>query len=88
MKNDLRKFLIDTFLFGKDTVNLGDDDSLLEKGIIDSTGVLELLAFLQRTYGIEISDGDLTVENLDSVTNLSTFVTNRLALVKGQSACR
>jgi acyl carrier protein len=78
MRQELRKFVIDNFLFGKNGDSFTDDESFLEKGIIDSTGVLELVAFLQSNYGLVIQDQDLIPENLDSIDNLVRFAETRL----------
>jgi acyl carrier protein len=78
MRQELRKFVIDNFLFGKNGDSFTDDESFLEKGIIDSTGVLELVAFLQSKYGLVIQDQDLIPENLDSIDNLVRFAETRL----------
>ncbi len=78
MRQELRQFVIDNFLFGKNGDSFTDDDSFLEKGIIDSTGVLELVAFLQSKYGMTIQDQDLVPENLDSIENLMRFVETRV----------
>ncbi len=53
---------------------LTDSDSLLDKGIIDSTGVLELVGFLEENYHIQIEDEELVPENLDSINNLVKFI--------------
>jgi len=58
--------------------NLSNEDSLLEKGIIDSTGVLELVAFIEETYSFKINDEELVPENLDSVKNILQFIQNKL----------
>ncbi len=78
MRQELRQFVIDNFLFGKNGDSFTDGDSFLEKGIIDSTGVLELVAFLQSKYGMTIQDQDLVPENLDSIENLVRFVETRI----------
>ncbi len=70
---DIRKFVVETFLFGQDD-GLTDDTSFLAGGIIDSTGVIELVAFLEKTYRIKIPDGDLLPENLDSITAIAAYV--------------
>ena len=75
---ELRQFVSDNFLFGKTNGTVGDDDSFLEKGIIDSTGVLELVAFLEERYGIKVEDRDLVPENLDSISNLTRFLQRQL----------
>ncbi len=74
----VRTFVIQNFLFGRDA-GLADDESFLDSGIIDSTGVLELVAFLESTYGIRISDEELIPENLDSINNISKFLRSKLA---------
>ena len=60
-------------------VNLSEEDSLLEKGIIDSTGVLELVAFIEETYSFKIKDEELVPENLDSISNISKFIENKMS---------
>ena len=70
---DVRKFVVDNFLFG-DAGSLGDDTSFMEGGIIDSTGILELIAFLEKTCGIRIEDGELVPENLDSLARVARFI--------------
>lgn len=78
MRDKIRKFITENFLFGQDDGGLTDNDSFLEKGIIDSTGVLELVAFVEEIFGIKVEDNELVPENLDSVNNLITFVDNKL----------
>lgn len=73
----LRKFILDTFLFTDDASALGNDDSFLDRGIIDSTGVLELVMFLEDELGIEVADEELVPENLDSIHRLDAFVTRK-----------
>jgi len=77
IEQELRKFIEENFILEGDD-NLGDEDSLLEKGIIDSTGVLELVAFLEETYKFKIKDEELVPENLDSIKNISQFIQNKL----------
>lgn len=71
--DELRRFVVENYLFGKDE-QLGNDDSFLDNGIIDSTGILELVMFLQKTYDIEVYDEDMIPENLDSINRLAAFV--------------
>ena len=73
MREQLRSFIVENFLFGQQ-VELTDDASLQEAGIIDSTGVLELVTFLEQTYRVEISDSELMPENLDSIDRLVRFL--------------
>jgi len=80
MARTLRQFVRENFLFGADTP-LADDDSFLAMGIIDSTGVLELVDFLQRQYGVQVADEELVPENLDSIDNLVRFLESKHAVV-------
>ena len=73
----LREFIKETFLFGEE-ITFSDDDSFLEMGIIDSTGVLELVMFLESHFNITVNDNELVPENLDSTNNLVAFVNGKL----------
>ena len=77
IRDQIRNFIADNFMMGKNPDDLGDSDSLLDKGIIDSTGVLELIGFLEENYNIQISDEELVPENLDSVVRLVNFVNGK-----------
>ena len=77
IENEIRKFVMENFLWDEE-VNLLEEDSLLEKGIIDSTGVLELVAFIEETYSFKINDEELVPENLDSIKNILRFIQNKL----------
>ena len=78
MREQIRKFITDNFLFGADS-GLSDDDSLLEKGIIDSTGVLELVGFIEEGFHVAVKDDELLPEHLDSVNRLLSFITRKTA---------
>jgi len=78
----LRSFIVENYLFGNDG-GLKEADSFLEKGIIDSTGVLELVAFLQDTFGFVVEDSELVPDNLDSLANVTTYVSRKLNLGAG-----
>lgn len=73
IQQQLTQFVVENFLFGKQN-SFSPDDSFLEKGIIDSTGMLELIVHLEKTYGIKVEDSELVPENLDSVNRLVAFV--------------
>jgi acyl carrier protein len=73
----LRKFIVHNFLFDQDN-GFSDDESFLAQGIIDSTGVLELVSFLEQQFGITVDDEELVPENLDSINNLSRFLAGKL----------
>ncbi|MDI3308940.1 MAG: acyl carrier protein [Acetobacteraceae bacterium] len=76
---EIRSFIAENFLFREGRASLGEDESLLEAGLIDSTGVLELVAFLEQHFGLRIPDADMVPENLDSVRGLVTYVEARLS---------
>ena len=77
-REEIREFIINNYLFSQSDAAIKDDDSFLEAGIIDSTGVLELVGFLEETYHIKIQDEDLTPSNLDSINNIVRFVESKL----------
>lgn len=79
MRDKIRTFIFENFLFGRVDDPLSDDDSFLENGIIDSTGVLELVAFIEETFGIKVDDEDLIPDNLDSVNSLLNFLERKTA---------
>jgi acyl carrier protein len=74
----IRGFVVDTFLLGDDD-GFDDSDSLIDGGIVDSTGVMEIVAFLEETYGVVIADDELVADNLDSIERLTKFVDTKLA---------
>jgi len=73
---ELRKFITDNFLFGDESgpFAFSEDDSFQERGIVDSTGVLELVTHLQERYAIRIDDEELIPDNLDSLSKVARFV--------------
>jgi len=77
IEQQIRQFIDDNFLFGQEE-DLRGDDSFMDKGTIDSTGVLELVTFLEEKYHIKIADEDLVPYNLDSIDSLVRFVTDKL----------
>jgi acyl carrier protein len=77
IKGTVRDFITKTF-YVPDVAALSDDASFLDKGILDSTSVLELTTFLETTFGIEIKDDELVPENLDSLANVESFVKRKI----------
>lgn len=75
----LRKYILETYLFTTDDSALANDDSFLDKGIIDSTGILELVMYLEEEFGLAVADEELLPENLDSINSLVTFVERKQA---------
>lgn len=88
MKHDIslavRRFIGENFLFRDNTDTIGNDASLLDAGVIDSTGVLELVCFLETTFGIEVSDDEMLPENLDSIRAIAGYVDRKLESRKVQ----
>ena len=74
----VRDYIRDNFLYGS-TDKLGPQDSLLDAGVIDSTGAMELVTFIETEFSVEVSDSDLTPENLDSIGAISAFIERKLA---------
>ena len=72
----VRDFIVETFLFGNEE-GLKPETSFLEEGIIDSTGVLELVTFLEETFSIHIEDDELIPENLDSIQNVAAYIARK-----------
>ena len=78
LKDELRQFVTDSFMYGKPYEGFADDDSFIDRGIMDSTAVMELVAYLEKRYRITLQDKDLIPDNLDSVNGLARFVESRL----------
>jgi acyl carrier protein len=78
VKAELRKFVVENFMFGQENQDFSDEASMLENGLIDSTGVLELVAFVEEKYGISVADEELVPANFDSVDNLAAYVRNKM----------
>jgi acyl carrier protein len=78
IREKIRNFVIDRFLLGTDPGSLHDDDSFLETGLIDSTGVLELIGFIEGTFGIRIQEEEMVPDNLDSLALATAFVCGKL----------
>lgn len=70
----IRRYVLENFLFTDDESALRDDDSFLAGGIIDSTGVLEIMLFVEDTFDVKVEDDEMLPENLDSINNLVAFV--------------
>ncbi len=78
IEKKVRDFIRENFLMGEDDANIGPDDSLLDNGIIDSTGILELVAFLEETFEIEVKDEELVPENLDTISFIVSYIERKL----------
>ena len=73
-ERQVRAFLAENFPLGRNAFELAGDAALIDAGVIDSTGVLELVDFLEAQYGIRIGDDELVPENLDAIDNIVRFV--------------
>ncbi len=73
----LREFISSAYLFGDDSRMPADADSLLETGVLDSTGVLELIEFLEETFGFTVEDAETVPENLGSIAGLTRYVLSK-----------
>lgn len=74
VENRVRGYILENLLFTSDGSELKNDASLLDLGIIDSTGVLELVTFLEETFGVKVQDSEMLPENFDTVDNIVRFV--------------
>ena len=77
IKEKVKDFIRNNFLLGDESKQVYDDDSLLENGIIDSTGVLELVSFIEETFNIKVEDEELIPDNLDSVNKLIIYINSK-----------
>jgi len=78
LRDQIRNFILENFIL-ENPEDLVDGESMLEKGIMDSTGVLELVAFLESTFEIKVEDEELIPQNLDSIENIVNYLERKLA---------
>lgn len=86
VQSDLTNFIVSSYLFGDATRTPADDDLLVEDGIIDSTGILELIEFLESQFGIAVSEAETVPENLGSIARLVRFVAAKRAAVQSSGS--
>jgi acyl carrier protein len=79
LEDRIRQHIVDNFIYGGDGRELGLEQSLLETGIVDSTGVLELVFFVEETFGIKVKDEELVPRNFDSIAKLAAYVRQKTA---------
>jgi len=77
-RSRVRRFIEDNFLFREGLSGLSDTESLLENGVMDSTGVLELVGFLETEFPLSMADAEIVPENLDSIAAISAYVERKL----------
>jgi acyl carrier protein len=78
IRKELKTFITEQFLMGDENECPGDSDSFMQAGIIDSTGVLELVAFIEDKFAISVEDDEMTPANLDTLDSLVTFISGKL----------
>lgn len=78
IRDKIREFIRENILIGLHNVSFGDDDSFLDDNIIDSTGILELVAYLEDEFGVEVRDSELVPDNFNSLSQLSRYVESKI----------
>jgi len=78
IKTSIKQFIIDNFFFGSMSESFEDGDSFLENGIIDSTGILELIEFIENHFNIKAENDELIPENLDSLNKVTQYVQRKM----------
>ena len=81
IEEEIKGFIFENFIIDDDATQLDNNQSFLETGIIDSTGILELVSFIEEHYSITVEDEDLIPDNLDSVNNVVNFINRKLKTV-------
>ena len=79
VEQKIRDYILDNYLFTDDQSALGNEDSFLDKGIIDSTGIMEVIFFLEEEFGVQVDDEEMVPENLDSVKNIVSYIGRKQA---------
>ena len=80
IETEVRGFIAKNLLYSGDGFKYGDDVSFLEEGIVDSIGVMELVAFVEEKFNIQVKDQDVTPDNFDSVNRLAKYIRQNLAV--------
>ena len=78
-KQAIQAYVAENFLFSSNGFDLSDDASLLDEGIVDSTGVLELVLFVEEQFNIEVQDNEIVPDNFDSVNRLAAYIERKHA---------
>jgi acyl carrier protein len=77
LRDRIQMFILENYLFTSDPSALAVDASLLERGIVDSTGMLEIIMFIEEQLGVTVKDEEMIPENLDSVSRIAAFVESK-----------
>lgn len=86
LESEMKAFIVENFLFGSEEGDLQAEDSFLEKGLIDSTGVLEIVGFVEGRYGIRVEDDEIVPENFDSIRKLVRYIGSKQGISVGGGA--
>jgi acyl carrier protein len=78
-EDTLRSYILENYLFTDDPGALADSDSFMDKGILDSTGIMEMILFIEEEFGLTVTDQEMVPENLDSVRNVAAFIQRKQA---------
>lgn len=74
MESEIRQYILENFMYSDDSTELTGDLSLIDSGIMDSTGVLELVGFIEENFEIQVDDTELVPENFDSVDSITAYI--------------
>lgn len=77
IRSSVRSFIVETFLFGSAEAMAGDTESFIKKGVMDSTGILELIEFLEEKFRVKVKEEETIPENLDSLESVVRFVARK-----------
>lgn len=78
-KKQIKKFVLENYLFTDDDSAIADSDSLIRNGIVDSTGMLELIGHLEETYSLKVENAEMIPANFDSIDTIGAFVASKLS---------
>ena len=78
IRNEVKSFILNNYLYGYQEEELDNDVSILDMGAIDSTGIIELVLFMEEGYHIQVKDNEIIPENLDSINRISKYIVSKL----------
>lgn len=78
-ENKLRQYMLENFLFSDDESELNNEDSFLDMGVVDSTGIMEVIAYIEDEFEVNVEDEEMIPENLDSINSLVAYLTKKLS---------
>ena len=81
VKEKVMQYIQNNFLYGENTEDVGDNESLIGKGYIDSTGIIGLVAFIEKTFAIPVYDHEIIPENLDSIHNILVYISKKIEAI-------